>query len=44
MLREEQLRRVEELLAKAAKQAFDLGVSRAELHEMLDLIVDGESE
>ena len=44
MLREEQLRRVEELLAKAAKQAFDLGISRAELHEILDLIVDGESE
>ena len=44
MLCEEQLRRVEELLVKAAKQAFDLGVSRAELHEMLDLIVDGESE
>ena len=44
MLREEQLRRIEGMLAKAAAQAFDLGVSRVELHEMLDLIADGESE
>ena len=37
LLREEGLRRVEELLAKAANEATQLGVSRDELHSMLAL-------
>ena len=40
LLREEGLRRVEELLAKAANEAMQLGVSRDELHSMLDLMAD----
>lgn len=40
LLREEGLRRVEELLAKAANEATQLGVSRDELHSMLDLMAD----
>lgn len=38
LLRENRLRQVEELLAQAGEQASELGVTRAELHEMLDLV------
>lgn len=38
LLRENQLRHIEELLAKAASQAEVLGVTRDKLHEMLDLV------
>ena len=38
LLRENRLRQVEELLAQAGEQAAELGVTRAELHEMLDLV------
>ena len=44
MLREEQLKHVEGLLDQAVKQASELGVSRAELHEMLDLVAGEEFE
>ena len=40
LLREEGLRRIEKLLAKAANEATQLGVSRDELHSMLDLMAD----
>lgn len=38
LLRENQLCRIEELLAQAATQAEALGVTRDKLHEMLDLV------
>lgn len=38
LLREERLRHIEDLLAKAASEARDSGVSLAELHDMLDLV------
>ena len=44
MLREEQLKHVEGLLDQAVKQASELGISRAELHEMLDLVAGEEFE
>ena len=44
MLREEQLKHVEGLLDQVVKQASELGVSHAELHEMLDLVAGEEFE
>ena len=41
-LREERLRRVEELLVQAAREARAAGVSTLELREMFDLVVEGE--
>lgn len=41
-LREERLRRVEDLLAKAAREARGAGLSADELREMFDLIVGSE--
>ena len=38
LLREERLRHIEELLAKAANEAQSSGVGLAELHDMLDLV------
>lgn len=38
LLREERLRHIEELLARAAKDARSVGVSVEELHDMLDLV------
>lgn len=42
LLREEQLRGVESLLAQAADLAKTSGVSAQELHEMLDLVMEDE--
>lgn len=41
-LREERLRRVEDLLVQAAREARAAGVSTLELREMFDLVVEGE--
>ena len=41
-LREERLRRVEDLLVQAAREARAAGVSTSELREMFDLVVEGE--
>ena len=41
-LREERLRRVEDLLVQAAREAGAAGVSTSELREMFDLVVEGE--
>ena len=38
LMREEHLRRIEELLGRAADEAKTAGVSVAELHDMLDLV------
>lgn len=40
LVREAGLRRIEQLLAQAADEAARLGVSRKELHSMLDLMAD----
>ena len=40
LLREERLRHVEELLAKAVADARGAGVTVAELHDMLDLMAE----
>ncbi|MEI3377153.1 MAG: GntR family transcriptional regulator [Coriobacteriales bacterium] len=42
LLREEQLKNVEKLLAQAADLAKTSGVSAQELHEMLDLVMEDE--
>ena len=44
LLRESRLRQVEELLAQAGEQAAELGVTRAELHDMLDLVAPEDLE
>lgn len=44
LLRERRLRQVEELLAQAGEQAAELGVTRAELHNMLDLVAPEDLE
>lgn len=44
LLRERRLRQVEELLAQAGEQAAELGVTRAELHDMLDLVAPEDLE
>ena len=41
-LREERLRRVEDLLVQAVREAHAAGVSTSELREMFDLVVEGE--
>ena len=38
LLRERRMRHVEQLLGRAAAEAAELGVSRAELHDMVDLM------
>ena len=40
LLREEELRNIEALLAQAADKAARLGITRKELHSMLDLMAD----
>ena len=40
LLREESLRRIEQLLTKAATEAAQLGLSRDELHDMLDVMAE----
>ena len=40
LVREEHLRRIEELLGRAADEAKTAGVSVAELHDMLDLVAE----
>ena len=42
LLREERLRNVEASLMKAIEGARSAGMSMSELHEMLDLLADGE--
>ena len=42
LLRERRMRRVEELLGQAAAEAASLTLTRAELHEMLDLAAPGD--
>ena len=42
LFREEQLRRIEALLAEAGDTARKAGISMEELHEMLDLVNGGE--
>ncbi|MBR1750485.1 MAG: GntR family transcriptional regulator [Ruminococcus sp.] len=42
LLREEQLRQIESLLNDACDKAKKAGVTAAELHEMLDLLTEGE--
>ena len=41
LLREERLRHVEQQLAKAAADAAAAGLTAEELHEMLDLLMEG---
>lgn len=41
LLRERRLREIEGLLENAAKRAAGAGIGRAELHEMLDLVMPG---
>ncbi len=40
LLREERIRQVEELLERAIKDAEAIGLTSAELHEMLDLLLE----
>lgn len=39
LLREQRMRHVEQLVGRAANEAAELGLSRAELHDMVDLMV-----
>ena len=39
LLRERRMRRVEDLMAQAAAEAMSIGLTRDELHDMLDLMV-----
>ncbi|MDO4443173.1 MAG: GntR family transcriptional regulator [Slackia sp.] len=41
MLREERLRRMEELLDRAVREARFAGIAKSELHDMLDMLFDG---
>ena len=41
LLREERLRHMEGLLDQAVREACSVGVEKAELHEMLDMLLDG---
>ena len=41
LLREERLRRIEGLMAQAVYEAKAAGVSRDDLHDMLDLLLEG---
>ncbi|WP_432290936.1 GntR family transcriptional regulator [Olsenella uli] len=38
LLREQRMRHVEQLVGRAASEAAELGLSRAELHDMVDLM------
>lgn len=38
LLREQRMRHVEQLVGRAANEAAELGLSRAELHDMVDLM------
>lgn len=42
LLREERLRRVEAALSKAVQEASGAGISADELHQMLDMFLEGE--
>jgi GntR family transcriptional regulator len=44
LLREERLRRIEGLLQQAADEARGARIGAAEMHEMIDLIMEGESD
>lgn len=44
LLRERRMRRVEDLMAQAASEARDIGLTRDELHDMLDLMVPEDLE
>ena len=44
LLREERLRRIEALLQQVADEADGAGVSVADVHEMIDLIMKGEAD
>lgn len=44
LLREERLRRIEALLQQVADEADGAGVSVADMHEMIDLIMKGEAD
>lgn len=39
LLRERRMRRVEDLMGQAATEAMNIGLTRDELHDMLDLMV-----
>ena len=41
LLREERLRHVEELLARACAEGRDVGLTASDLHEMLALVAEG---
>ncbi len=40
LLREERLRRIEELLESAVREARDAGIGQKELHDMLDMMAE----
>ena len=42
LLREEQIRQIENLLAEAGEKARKCGISHEELHELLDLVNGGD--
>lgn len=44
LLREERLRRIESYLQQAADEARGAGIGASELHEMIDLIMEGEND
>lgn len=44
LLREERLRRIEGYLQQAADEARGAGIGTKELHEMVDLIMEGEND
>jgi len=44
LLREERLRRIEGYLKQAADEARGAGVSVSDMHEMIDLIMEGEED
>ena len=44
LLRERRMRRVEDLMAQVASEARDIGLTRDELHDMLDLMVPEDLE
>ena len=44
LLREERLRRIEGYLQQAADEARGAGIGASELHEMVDLIMEGEND
>lgn len=44
LLRERRMRRMEDLMAQAASEARDIGLTRDELHDMLDLMIPEDLE